>query len=365
MRILNDGDGGFDKPPGGMPGGDAEEAEAPSGAETTPSVETSAHEPAESPELESDGAEPAKEKGKLLSKFELARAKKERDRVKEDGRFQKAQAKAAEEAQARYAAEQRALQLEAQVRQAQEQARINSNPMLREAVNLINQRETPENVEAEAKRLRETGDEEGAKAGFEIARLMRLEIGDRKLAQETESQRASEGQWKQVQFGTPEFDASAMLLKPNTEDFDQCWGLCERNVVARDEASQDPFERQCAKEYRDQNSPLGQRLNFFFRQTGMGREFGKKAVGFIPGYEIVKAYYRVDILNAKLAKLEAENQRLRGHTSIGASAPTSENGVNGSSRYNGNAQASRDDARAFSSLSLEEQRRFLRSREVD
>src|SRR5258708_40303246 len=106
---------------------------------------------------------------------------------------------------------------------------------------------------------------------------MRLEIGDRKLAQETEAQRTSEGQWKSVPFGTPEFDASAMLLKSSGQpgdDFDQCWALCEKNIVARDEASQDPFERQCAREFRDQNSPLGQRLNFFFRQTAMGREFG-------------------------------------------------------------------------------------------
>src|SRR5258708_39974999 len=107
MRILNDGDGGFETPPGGMPDGDEGAAEAPSGLEITPSVETSAHEPAESQEVDTEGDDPGKQKGKILSKFERAQQKKQRDRAKEEGRFQKAQAKAAEEAQARYAAEQR------------------------------------------------------------------------------------------------------------------------------------------------------------------------------------------------------------------------------------------------------------------
>jgi hypothetical protein len=357
LRALADAeDAAFDSPP------DTQETEqqtpeSPQTPDQTPDEgDPSTQEERQPDEKEPKGEQKEPQKGKKLSKFELAKREKEKDRKRADQAYAKA-AKAAEEAaQARAEAEHYRQEAEA----AKRQAKIDSNPALKQAINLLEQGYTPEDLEKDAKELENQGNFEGAKGSRAIAAQMQRAIEQQQRESYEQQARRAQDQWQHLDFGTPEFDAAAGMINrdQNPEAFDACWSKVEQGLLNQLQESSDPLDKELASQFADPNSEFGKRMTFFLRNTAFGNGFRQHALGILPAYDMVKATIREDQLRADNEKLRAELTRLRGHTSLGTSAPASY--VNGGSKNHLAPELSIDE---FASLPVDKMRERLRARE--
>src|SRR6266446_9338085 len=311
LRALNDGAQAFESEP--QEGAELESqdfhsvvSDAPQeGADATPETE-----PEQQPEAE-------KKEPKKLSKFELQKAAKERDKRRADQAYAKLQQ--AEE-QRRQVLEETA-RLKAELQQQAEKARVQANPILREAVDLIDQGYKPEDVEAEAQRLEANGDTEGARGARAIAIQMRNHAQAESMRAQQAQAEQSQTAWRNYQFGTPEFDQALGNLKPGNQEFDDAWGTVEQGIIDRCKTSQDPIDQEIAKTFRDHNSSFGKSMVEFLNRTPMGNAFKKFALGMLPAVDIVKQKLVIERQQATIQQLTQELQRTRGLTAIASSAP--------------------------------------------
>jgi hypothetical protein len=374
LRALAEAsDASFDQPPGGMPSEDTGDSSATQAPEPPTQVERPEPESGEQPETEARGAD---DKGKKLSKFELAKHKADREKKakeSENQRFQKAQAKAAQAEKEKAELTQKYREQEARIAAMEQQQRVNSDPILKQATDLVQKRYAPEDLEREAARLEAQGDHEGASTARAIARQMQNVVADQQAQQQAQEQQQAQGSWRQYEYGTEKFDDAAGQLKQGTQEFSDCWATAETNLVQQRDQSQDPWDKECAKQFRDKNSEFGKRMQYFLTQTAYGRGLSKHALGILPAFDIVKMSMVIDTQRGELTKLRNEVKKLRGFTSPGAGAPV--NGSNGHSRgfdpnrfdvqKDSSGKLTRQGEVEFAKLSPDQMRQYLRSRETD
>lgn len=361
MRIIDDGDGQFDQAPG-------EEQEV---VGQEPKL-IEGDEPGQEPE----GAEPEPEPEPKPQQKKPVQKGKQRDSEPTESQKRRLDSAFGKIAERDRQIEQFRVQLTEQtkvIQQLQADAKLKNNPWLAQAKERLEAGDTPEYAEAEAQRLEAEGDKEGANIARRLAHHMRSLQGEAQQESLRQEEAKAQTAWRQLPFGTPEFDRAVTFLKPGPVDasgngpgkeFNDAWSYAEDNLIKRKEQSPDAWDRECAKQFRDHNSEFGKRLIFFLNQTDYGRAFAGYALGMLPSFDIVKMTMIIDHSQAKLKKLEAENARLRGFTSPAASAP-----MGGSNyRTNGSLPNRAEDPAAFeqefSRLPLEQQKAYIRSREA-
>jgi hypothetical protein len=131
------------------------------------------------------------------------------------------------------------------------------------------------------------------------------------------------------------------------------------------QASPDPWDQECARQFTDKKSEFGQRLTYFFTQSDMGRRMAKHPLGIIPAYGICKMSMIIDHQAAAIRQKDEEINRFRGLTSPSNGLP-----VNGNSVVNGASLPDRETApkeylKTFERLSTEEMGKILRSRATE
>jgi len=323
LRALNDGAQAFESEP--QEGAELESqdfhsvvSDAPQeGADATPETE-----PEQQPEAE-------KKEPKKLSKFELQKAAKERDKRRADQAYAKLQQ--AEEQRRQVLEENARLKAEAQAQA--EKARVQADPILREAVSLLGQGYKPEDVEAEAQRLDAAGDSEGARGARAIAIQMRNHLQHEGNRTQQQLAQQSQTAWRNYAFGTVEFDQAAAFLKPGNQEFDDYWGTVEQGLIERCKASQDPLDQEIGKTFRDHNSAFGRSMVEFLNRTAFGQAFKKHALGMMPAFEMVKQKLVIERLQTANQQLTQELNKARGLTSIAPSAPAGYANGNSSPHY--------------------------------
>src|SRR6266478_553580 len=326
LRALNDGAQAFESEP--QEGAELESqdfhsvvSDAPQqGADATPETE-----PERQPET-------GKKESKKLSKFEIQKAAKERDKRRADQAYAKLQQA---EDQRRQVLEENA-RLKAEAQAQAEKARVQSDPILRQAVSLLEQGYRPEDVEAEAQRLDSAGDTENAE-NARGARAIAIQMRNHLQHEEnrTRQQLAQQNQtaWRNYAFGTVEFDQAASVLKPGNQEFDDYWGTVEQGLIERCKASQDPLDQEIGKTFRDHNSAFGRSMVEFLNRTAFGQAFKKHALGMVPAFEMVKQKLVIERLQSANQQLTQELNKTRGLTSIASSAPAGYTNGNSSPHY--------------------------------
>jgi hypothetical protein len=357
LRALNDGLMDFDSTPGiEEPGQQPSDAPEPHQPEVQ---EPEGNEPegkpeGQEPEGQTEPKEPAK--GHKQNKTKQAWAEREKARADKLKADLQARDQAIAQMQQEYAKQQ------AEIAKFQREAKLNANPLLKRANELLETGYTVEAVEADANKREAQGDQEGAEIARTIAMHMRGLGHEAQQTKEAQQAQAAQTQWRNLPYGTPEYDQAVQSLPPGSEEFHQAWAHVEQNLVAWKAKSQDPWDQECARQFSDQKSEFGQRLNYFLHNTDFGRALKKNAEGMIPAFDICKQNMIVDYQAAEIRKLREENDRLRGHTSPSSGMP-----VNGNS-YRGQQLPSKqenpdDYFRSFERLGLDEMKKVLRSRE--
>ena len=357
LRALNDGAMEFDSVSGID---DPEQQTAPEQPEVQEGYEPEAPEEGAGEEPESPDqpqepeVRPQDRKGKKSSAKDWAEREKRRaDKAANDLRARDSQIA---EMQRQFA------QQQAEIAKLNRQIKLEGNPQLKHAARLLEEGWKPENVEAEAARKEAQGDQEGADIARQIAMHMRNLEKETAQSQEAQQAQQAETAWRNIPYGTTEFDNAVGQLKPGTEEFNQAWAFVEQNLVKVKSSSQDPWDQECARQFSDPKSEFGQRLNYFFRNTAFGKEVGKHAEGVILAFDICKMSMIIDHQAAELRKLREENEAYRGATSPSSGMP-----VNGESYRPSlpDPRQNRDGFLAgFERLGTDEMRRVLRSREA-
>src|SRR6266566_974049 len=256
---------------------------------------------------------PEQKEPRQVSKYELAKQKHDREaKAWQKIEAQKAELKTQEERLQRERAE---------VQRIQQESESRKDP----ARNLLLNGVKPEQMEAEAKKYRDNFDEPNAVACEDIAKRMR----------ELSEQDQHKNQFMSVRetalrrgFGTPEFDNYASGLRrgaadaPETQAFNEAWAHYEQGLIAMEEKSSDPVDREIAAQWKDTKSEFGQKLLGFFRNTGIGQALTNHAGGMLVAYDIVKNQFKLEKTIAENQKLKQEVEKLRGATSIGGGSPS-------------------------------------------
>jgi hypothetical protein len=358
LRALNDGLMDFDSVAGiEEPGQQPSDAPEPQQPEVQ---EPEGNEPEGQPEGQEPEGQP-EPKEQPLSKHKQAKTKQAweaREKARADKLKAELQAREQENAQMR----QEFAKQQAEIAKFQREAKLNANPLMKRANELLEANYSIEAVEAEANRREAQGDQEGADISRAIAMHMRGLVEEAHQTKEAQQAQAAQTQWRNLSYGTPEFDQAVQSLKPGTQEFHDAWATVENNLVEWKAKSQDPWDQECAKQFSNQKSEFGQRLNHFLHNTDLGRHFKNNAEGMIPSFEWCKKDMILDHQAAAIRKLREENDRLRGHTSPSSGMP-----INGNS-YRGNALPNKaenpdDYYKSFERLGLDEMKKVLRSRE--
>lgn len=365
LRAMADAaDSAFDQPPGGMPPDDVDSTaiEAPPQAEPPSHAE---HDTEPEPQ-----AEPTGDKGdRKLSKYDLAKAKAAREAKAKDAekrRIDSAFAKAAAAEKERNELLAKFDAQEKRIKEMEQQQRLAANPLLKDAIDLLGQGYKPEDAEAHANALAAQGDHDGAAIARNVARHMREAQAEQQKTQQAEAQAKAQSEWRNIPYGTIEFDNAVLRLQPGSQDFNDAWSKVEAELVEARKKSPDPWDQECAKQFYDHNSEFGKRMEYFLK-TPMGQAFSKSALGMIPSWHMVKQTMIIDTQAAVIANLKSEIQKLNGFTGLGSGSPVNGGAVSapaaGYEPRNGGSAHSAEDRRAFESLPLERQRAWIRSRE--
>jgi len=354
MRQLNDGDIGFDEPPGQETRTETQEPEYIDPSEQKTQKEE--QEPKPEPK------QPLKKPIKGKPPIDQTEAQKRR--------VDAAYARLAERDKDFEALRQQFADQQKVIADLQSKAKLEANPMLKRANELLDVGWTPENAEAEAEERRKEGDREGYDVGRALARHMRNIQQEREAEARNSQETQLRQQWRTLPYGTPDFEKAVSQLKPGAVDqqgegpgkeFNDCWEFAASEMVRRKQASADPWDQECVKQYQDPKSEFGQRLTYFLRSTDFGRNISQHPLGIVVAFDIVKMDMRIYHQDLKLKKLETENARLRGYTSPSVGA------LSGGGReftptesIPERSENPREFERQFSKLKPEEMRAYIR-----
>lgn len=367
MRQLADGDIGFDEPPGQ----ETQETETQEPEYLDP-TEPKEHKEEQKPEPKKQ----EQPKKRQLSDKRVDESLSEAQRRRLNSAFDRIKARDADFAamEARFAEQQRQFAEQQKIiSDLQSKAKLEANPMLKRANELLDVGWTPENAEAEAEERRKDGDKEGYDVGRALARHMRNIAAEREAEARNSQENQLRTQWRQLPYGTPDFERAVSQLKPGAVDangqgpgkeFNDCWEFAADQMVQRKKASADPWDQECVKQYQDPKSEFGQRLTYFLRSTDFGRNVSQHPLGIVIAFDIVKMDMRIYHQDLKLKKLQEENARLRGYTSPAVAS------LSGGGREYAPTESlpersenPREFERQFSKLKPEEMRAYIRRNE--